>query len=380
MTRSTRGGVRLAILAAGAILLLSFSPAFAATIHVAPGGTGDGSVADPAGLKAALDTAKTNGEDDTIKLRSGTYTSASNPGFTYSSTMNDNMAVVMTGGWDAAFLTRTGDPADTILDGEGARRLLVIQADANGVTIDFTIEDVTFKDGLATNTSGGGLYAGQSDGGALSLTIRNCVFSGGEADIYGGALHSACTLVVEETDFLSNSASSAGAVHLTFFAPESSSSITAQFTDCQFEGNTNIGGWQGSTIFNNVTLDVHRCTFKGLAGGGSVGSGSPIYSQGTASLKVTNSTFEDFLTDDWGSAIEFWQSGGEVINCLFRNMRSGSSDFQARATIDVYDTDHSVRIAGCTFYQCYSSGVTDFGGASSGSVVRGPHTTRAGPT
>ena len=56
------------------LLLLAAAPLPAAVIYISPTGTGDGSVpGTPANLQAALDTARANGQADTLLLATGVY-------------------------------------------------------------------------------------------------------------------------------------------------------------------------------------------------------------------------------------------------------------------------------------------------------------------
>jgi len=82
------------VLAAGALVLIAAGAAEGAVFCVSATGTGDGSPADPMGLQAALDAARTNGEDDTIRLQTGPYDAPSG-GYVYDSTSNDGMSVTL---------------------------------------------------------------------------------------------------------------------------------------------------------------------------------------------------------------------------------------------------------------------------------------------
>ncbi len=123
---------------------------WAAKIYVSPTGTGPGTKASPTNLQNALDMARTNGQDDVIYLRQGTYSTGSGP-FSYGSSGNDSKAVSLLGGWNTGFTARSSDPSLTLLDGGGATRVLEVIADVAGVSIDFSIEGLTIQNGYGSD-------------------------------------------------------------------------------------------------------------------------------------------------------------------------------------------------------------------------------------
>ncbi len=157
------------------------------TIYVAPGASGTGSKADPAGLQAALDTAAGNGaEDDILYLRQGTYHGT----FTYEPASGDGDLEIQ-GGWNSSYSGRTPDPSATILIGSGTGTVLKINdwftSSAKG---DIAIESVTVRNGNSTpgdgigNGIGGGIYAITRPPG--TLTLRHVIIEKNRAASLGG--------------------------------------------------------------------------------------------------------------------------------------------------------------------------------------------------
>ncbi len=124
-------------------------------------------------LLAALHSAATNVEDDTIRIVQGTY----DGGFVYSS--SNSYELTIEGGWSADFSSRTVAAANTILDGGGSQRVLGILNVAH-----VTVEGITLQNGNWTAADGGGLYVSTSGG---NVSVRDCVIQNNFSDKVGGA-------------------------------------------------------------------------------------------------------------------------------------------------------------------------------------------------
>ena len=323
-----------------------------------------------AGLQTALDTARTNDENDTIELLATTYTTSGSP-FSYGTASNDNHSVTLSGGWNAKFTAQTDDPYETQLDGDDSNPVLQILADAANVDITFTIENLTILDGF-TNSSdpcGAGIeaYTGTTGQGSIHLTIRNCLIKDNFAanNLLGGAIYSNCNLEVYDSRFLSNSASNGGAMYITYDSDEGQTASPI-ISNCYFEDNSNYGN-QGSTIWHNVALQVRNCTFKGRSDGvSSSGPGSCIWGNPGSHLNITNSTFSGIRINYWGSAIQSFNGAMDITNCLFANNDCGLADGTSQGAVaycHAYAGDvRTVNIANCTFVGNASSG--DYGAVS----------------
>lgn len=312
-------------------------------------------VADSAGLQSALDSARTNGEDDEIRLTYGTY-AASGP-FAYGTASNDNHTVLLSGGWAPNVPGLQIDAPDlTKLDGGGQNPVLQIKADAAGVNITFKIANLTIQNGYARSgdVSGAGIesYSGTAGQGSIQLEVRNCIFQNNVAanNKAGGAIYSTGALEVHDSRFLSNSAYNGGALFVTF-DPDASQSAAPIVSNSHFEDNFNYGN-QGSTIWHNVALQVRNCTFKGRSDGvSSSGNGSAIWGNNGSHLNIANSVFSDISIKYWGAAIQAWYSDMDVTNCLFANNHSGvGAGGNGYGAIALLSTpDHPVNITNSTF-------------------------------
>ena len=168
---------------------------------------------------------------------------------------------------------------------------LGIQNDSTSLTI----EGCTFK---ANNAEiRGGCIGGYTSG--VKITVRNTFFDNNSADT-GGAIHitedslNLSQLTVESSIFQENLAfTQGGAVNLQ--------NADAQFTNCLFNGNLNIGAGAGGAISSNAsggkTLDVAvlNCTF--VKNQAPIGAGIAQFedepTMSKATLKLQNNIFSN---------------------------------------------------------------------------------------
>ncbi len=354
-------------------LMFLCAPVWAANIYVSPAGVGSGTIGDPTDLQTALDTARTNGEDDTIYLQTGTYY-ASAGAFSYGTAGNDNKAVTLLGGWNTDFTTQSDDPLLTMLDGGGTSRVLEIFADAPGVDITFALENLTIQNGFSSENNGAGIhaYSGGIDDGTIDLDLRDCVVKGNVTSSgSGGGMYSNCYFEVHDAVFSSNSASTGGAMYIVD-VPGGDKSLAPVIDNTTFEDNRSTG-WQGSTIFNLVSPIITDCTFTGRDDGSSSGPGSTIYSHTGSFLTISNTVFSDNKTDYWGSAIQIWNSGADITNSFFINNKAGEggSGYGAIALYKYTGNPDIINITNCTFVGNRSQIPTYNGGAIHNRTVSG---------
>ncbi len=154
-------------LAGFALLVLAAPAATAATFCVNT----------EAAAQAALSTATTNNESDTIRFRSGTIELSSGLDFTTASAAADDLSLTLAGGYNTGCTERTGT---TVLDGNGNVRILELRIFGPQSVV---IERLRFVDGYDAN-SGANLYVGLFDqGGGASLRIDNSAFLLGTSGI-----------------------------------------------------------------------------------------------------------------------------------------------------------------------------------------------------
>ncbi len=189
---------------------------------------------------------------------------------------------------------------------------LGIQNDSTSLTL----EGCTFKANNAEIT--GGCIGGYSSG--VKITVRNTFFDNNSADT-GGAIHisedslNLSKLTVESSIFQENLAfTQAGAVNIL--------NADAQFTNCLFNGNLNIGNGAGGAISSNAsdgkTVDVTalNCTFVNNQAtiGGGIAQFQDDATMSQANLKLQNSIFAN-ASDNY--AIE---AGAAVVNSIGGNL------------------------------------------------------------
>lgn len=278
------------LLLIGLFLLSSETPwtarAAPGDLFVTPSGGGDCSQASPCNLEMALSTA---GDGDVLYLAAGTY--AGSGGAVVTITHNS----ALYGGWDGSTVSPpVRDPTihPTTIDGEGARRGVVVDS---GITV--TLEGFTITNGV-DGLQGAGLYARYAH-----LTLRGMIFYsnvisttlvdqayGGGAMVEGGAL------LVEGSVFRANSAK----------APSSSSggglaisgSLQAIVEGSRFEDND---AWEANGLYffgdysTVPSFIVRDCLFQDNGWGNSPGNASGGYSSAiqivTADARVEDNVF-----------------------------------------------------------------------------------------
>lgn len=148
-------------------------------------------------LQGALNTAKSNGESDTIRVAQGTYVG----NFSYIPVGGENFDLTLEGGWSADFSTRTLDPTNTILDGNQAGRVISISKAPTSASGNVTVEGFTIRNG-STASDGGGINLVAFPPGTVTLNQNiieenECADTGGGFGIYnddsvtktGGLIH-----------------------------------------------------------------------------------------------------------------------------------------------------------------------------------------------
>ena len=158
-----------------------------------PVSAADFCVATAGALQTALTTAATNGQADSVKIVRGTYLGP----FVYTS--SERFALQVLGGYAAGCGSRTLDPANTTLQGDGANRVLTLTASNGGA---FTVQGVTLTGGKKDAGDGGGLYAST----ASNIYLRDNIVQDNTASSLGGGVYlaSKTTLYVERNTFSTN--------------------------------------------------------------------------------------------------------------------------------------------------------------------------------
>ena len=130
--------------------------------------------------QAALSTAATNGESDTIRFRAGLIELANGLDFTTASASADDQPLTLTGGYNTGCTQRTGT---TSLDGNGSVRILDMRIHGPQSVV---IDRLSFVDGYDAQR-GGNLYVGLfNTGGGGSVRVDNSAFLLGRAELSAG--------------------------------------------------------------------------------------------------------------------------------------------------------------------------------------------------
>ncbi len=211
-----------------------------------------------------------------------------------------------------------------------------------------TVEGCTFK---ANNAEiNGGCIGGYSSG--VKITVRNTFFDNNSADA-GGAIHinedslNLSKLTVESSIFQENLAfTQAGAVNIL--------NADAQFTNCLFNGNLNIGTGAGGAIssnaFNGKTVDVTalNCTFannQAMIGAG-IAQFQDDATMSQANLKLQNNIFanaSDNYAIEAGAAIVTSTGGNLSHDASLTTYFTATNDLNS-ADPKFVDPDNNLRL------------------------------------
>jgi len=139
-------------------------------------------------LQDALNTAAGNGEDDTILVKTGTYTGGSAVAFSYSTSQNNSLT--LEGGWFSASMLDcfffVDDPTQTVLSGSDARPVLYMGGTA-GTAGAITVRNLTIRDGNSASDAGGLKVDGPAGYAGAVLVDRVFVDGNVAATLAGGA-------------------------------------------------------------------------------------------------------------------------------------------------------------------------------------------------
>jgi PKD repeat protein len=257
-------------------------------------------------LQDALTTAANNEEDDIIRVAQGTYVG----NFAYSS----SAALTIKGGYSFDCASRTVDPTNTVLDGNGSGPVLTVH-----IWDDFTADGLTVKNGRGTGDEGGGLYVEGWPRGKVS--INNCIISNNDSSAYGGGV---CVVRAPPIVILTNN------------------EIAGNF-GYQGGGGVYVDGQEGIvTLTNNNIVDNY-----GYLEGGGVFITSSYSTLNVVTL--TNNTISDNIIEfGWtaGVLIDPVRNANIYNNIIWRNVLfSATYDLRIYYTNEVNlfnnDFDHS---------------------------------------
>ena len=159
-------------------------------------------------LQAALDQSATDGVDDVIKIRSGTYAPTTGSiAFAYFNS-SDDTSLTISGGWSNLgmfnCIAQFGAPTATVLSGANARRVMRLQGDA-GTSGALSVSNLTIRSGNAS-TDGGGLTLGDVAGFTGNLRVEQVYFDSNFATTFaaGALIATGGTIIVRNNWFRAN--------------------------------------------------------------------------------------------------------------------------------------------------------------------------------
>ena len=244
-------------------------------------------------LNAALTTATTNGEDDTIKVQQGTY----NGNFIYVS--EEAFGVTIKGGYTDGCSSRVVDATNTVLDAQNFGRVLTLNCPS--VVADFVVEGITIQNGNVSGKSGGGLYIDSNGNAVVSTNIIANNNSSGSAG--GGYINAAYSINLLDNEIYKNTCVDSG--------------IAAG-------GGVYVISTDGP--INMINNKLHHNSAKNSGGGASIGSGGAIYlfknsinnndARGGGGLYITSQGKIDLVDNYIFENVAEWHGGGGYMNCV----------------------------------------------------------------
>jgi hypothetical protein len=358
------------------VITLLFYASFTALpqFHASPGGTGDGSAENPAGLQHALDIAKAaglQGGSVSINLAPGTYNSAPG-GFVLTLAKNESLILSIYGAGD---YNEHGEfVPSTMLDGGGANHILRFMANSTNSSLVLYMNYIKFQNGLAKDDGnaktwdhGGAIsaYVGTVDSsGFISMSVADCVFENNKTSgvINGGAVATNCSANFSKCIFESNDAANGGAI-IAYDSPNGNYATPFLIEFCKFYDNTNNSN-QGSSIWHNLNMTIKNSEFYGRTDGvSSSGPGSCVWGNQSSTSQISQCLFKNITIKYWGSAFQTFGGNAYIYDCLFINNRAGvqGSGYGAIAFYHDFKPVTTKRIVNCTFFN--NSSAVGFGGA-----------------
>ena len=288
---------------------------------------------DVAGLKSAITTANSNGQDDTIELAAnGTYILIAKDSF-----INGLPQIGPDGGHK---LTINGNGATIQRSAAENFRIFYNSSGAN-----LTLSRLTITNGNPGAIHGGAIYNDAENGNA-TLTITNCTITGNSGD-YGGAIFndgfnagataSTASLTVINSTISGNSASQHGG---GIWSDGSFGSTILNVSNCTFSqnsGSISTGAIHHDGFMGSATGSIINCTFSQNSAGQHGGAVDVDGESGTATLSISDCTFSENTAGTNGGGIYITGAGGSAIlqidNTIFQSGASGGNIVNDSGTI-----------------------------------------------
>ena len=281
-------------------------PFILVTLALAPAGNTHAAVFNVnnvAQFQTALTAAQSNTDNDTINVAAGIY----NPGATleYDPALTENHSLTIAG----------AGAGQTILDGGGLIRVLLISTPDNDSNAHIAIRGVTFQNASASD--GGALYVHVT---SANITVEDSEFSGNSATGFGAGAYlysQAATTTITNTTFSSNSTSGSrgGGCYLS---GRITSLTSNTFSDNSVDGRG--GGiyidhaWETATLTSNTFSDNSASN---------TGGGAYIDAVPDGVIIATNNTFSGNSSGGFG--------GGAYATCDLESLTFTNNTFSGNS-------------------------------------------------
>jgi hypothetical protein len=261
-------------------------------------------------LHNALTAAQTNGEDDIIWVKQGTYYG----NFVYNST--EGKDITLLGGYTSGCLSRVLNPANTILDGSGAGPVLrILEWEGGAIYVEgFTIQngftsDTSLSGGINTSTWASDIWTFPDDIVITHNIIKGNTGRGSGGINAGSSAYNPANVVISyniirDNHATDNSTARGGGASATTWGSSPGQSSLITVIGNVFEGNTSqfdgggvyvsAGSSAGNggriVMTNNIIVNN---TADSTGGGALVRSYSNSSSYPGDDVKLTNNTIAD---------------------------------------------------------------------------------------
>ena len=218
-------------------------------------------------LQAALDSARNNGEDDTIKLRARIYTPLTADGFKVYS--NEPFNLVIRGGyhyWNGNPCGLAFNSADlTVIDGGGIAALLRVSLSPPGGNL--SLASMTFRNGINDSNGSPPVFLGTVVGYSGDIDLQRIVVRGNHST-YAFHAYTEGSVTVRNSAFIDNVITQAYMSAAIFDSDGTSGTAKLTFVGNTAAGNTTqqTGNFARIKLWvKSGTLDVYNNVFCGNA-------------------------------------------------------------------------------------------------------------------
>ncbi len=240
-------------------------------------------------FRTALSTAYSNGEDDEIHVVQGKYYGA------YTAWYPEGNKLSIKGGYigsDCA--ARILDPLNTVIDANSDDSVFKVHDDFSA---DFEFDGITFQNGAADNSAGGGLsYHGQGN-----VILSNNIFNRNNSVLGGGGVVIASEGSISlSNNTISNNTSTGGGGGVYIGSVDS-----IVFFNNTISNNNSTGGGGGVYITDVDSISFSNNTISSnITSAG--GSGGGVYIDYSDSISLSNNIISDNTSAGGGGGLNIW--------------------------------------------------------------------------